>query len=205
MYKRININKILKSIKQNSLSMLLTVLFIALLISQAYTFIDRGQILGFKVRTIAKESDTKAQVAKRSQKDVEQSLVCNTLSTDFIKQLVGSDFEQSTFYSDVKNNNRISNSTCLYISAAPDKKAVTVSFQEKENEDIAIKEVQKLKVKDGSKEIEGYQDEAYFNDGLNQLAARKGNRVVNVFIKVEPESNLNIQDIAKDITAKLLN
>lgn len=204
---RINLTKLklkptLKNVAKNPKNAILIALAILLVASQVYTFIDRGQILSFKVRTVNKKVDTKALTTKRSQQDISKSLVCSTISPDFMKKLLGTEVKQSTLYSDVMNNKLTSNSTCIYTA---DKKTVTISFQEKSDKDLAVKEVQKTKSKSSSKEVKDYLDESYFVESAGQLTSRKGNKVVNVFIKVESGSKLNIQDVAKEITNKLLN
>lgn len=180
-----------------------------LLITQVYSFKNEGEILGFQVRKVTTKQGL--QGAPNSIKDeTSDSLVCKTVSVEFVADQVGvKELQKSTLYKDIKRDNLTSNSTCIYTTSLKDTKeddkvVVTVSLQEKASADLATKEAQRIKERDDAKSIDGLGDEAYFSESFNQLVVRKDNKVVNVFIKVGPNSKVNTEEVARQISNKLL-
>lgn len=199
----------IRGVRLTSARFILFTLLIILIGSQIFTFFNKGEIFSIKVRTVKKNTNTQAIIAKRAKQDIADSFVCKTVSVDYIKELTGNDVNQSTFYADVKVKDRISNSTCLYASDAKstkveDRFTATISYQEKESKEAAIKEAQKIKQKSDVKSVGNIADEAYYSTDSGQLTVRKNNQVVNVFIKLGSNLKLDPQDIAERIASRLL-
>lgn len=183
---------------------------LVLAISQIYSFKNEGEILGFQVREVSVQKGLRG-VPSGAKDETGDSIVCKTLSTDFIsKQFKGKNFTKSTLYKDIKRGDTVSNSTCIYTADikstnAEERIVVTVSLQEKESVDLAKAEAQKIKQKEGSEAVSGLGDEAYFSESYNQLTVRKGNKVVNIFIKAGSDVKVDIRDITRKMSEELLN
>lgn len=202
--------KINKRLKNVPLKKVLLVLLISIiLVSQIFTFSQDGEILGVKVRSTKKVIKSSAKTEQSD--NASDSIVCKKISTGYVEDLVGvKDLQQGSFYKDVKKDDLTSNSTCIYTTKAEvkdqnKKVVVTVSLQEKPDQQSAKQEIEETKQKEGFVSVADIEDEAYFSEQAKHLVARKDNKVVNVFVNVQNKSSQELQQIATQIANKLLN
>lgn len=175
------------------------VLAVIVVVIQSYYFVTDGTILGIHVRNVSKS----VAVYKTNSTD-KPSIACDKATPAEVEGVLGTAVERiGGMFADRTDPTLIS--LCTYRSKEKPSRSVTIILRDSKNEGAAKQSMAELAKRKGAKDVSGIGDQASFSSTSQQLAVRKGKRIVTVSVnKPNNVSIISSQEAAQQIAEQLL-